>query len=112
MGGETLHLVPEEEAFDASDPKEVKKRELAAQIRERDDRKVLIDLLSTPKGRNWVWSKLLTPCHVFGTSFEPGDALTMAFREGERNIGLALVAQITAAAPDAMIKMMQEKGNG
>lgn len=49
-------------------------------------------LLSLPEGRIWFW-RLLEACHVFSTSFTT-DPLLMAFREGERAVGLSLMAQL------------------
>lgn len=46
------------------------------------------DLWQTPQGRV-VLGDLLMSCHVFEPSFAP-DALSTAFREGERNIGLRI----------------------
>lgn len=109
MAGESSHFNLDE-PFDASDPVQVKKRDAAAHRREKDNREVLATLLSSPQGRNWMWD-LMTLGHVFETTFVPGDALSMAFREGERNIGLRLIAMVTTAAPDALIQMMRDKGN-
>lgn len=50
---------------------------------------------------------LLDSCHCFSTSFT-GEPLSMAFKEGERNIGLMLTAQIMKAAPDEFILMLKE----
>jgi hypothetical protein len=46
----------------------------------------------TPNGRRVLWD-LLSKCHVFQPSFKPGQSPEMtAFREGERNIGLQVMA--------------------
>lgn len=96
--------------YDANDPKQVKRRDIEAKRREKNSREVLATLLATPAGRNWMW-ELMAATHIFETSFAP-DAMNMAFREGERNIGLRLVSQITSTIPDAMVQMMKERGNG
>jgi len=38
-----------------------------------------------------VLRDLLEVCHVFHTSYIPGNSLDSAFREGERNVGLRIL---------------------
>jgi len=99
------------ESFDASDAKQVREREQRAIRREKESREVVATLLSTPAGRNWMW-QLLEAAHCFELSFSPDSQSVTAFREGERNIGLSLIAQITRTAPESFIQMMRENGNG
>jgi hypothetical protein len=47
---------------------------------------------------------------VFQTTFSI-EALSMAFQEGERNIGLELLADLMAASPDMFIAMLREAQN-
>lgn len=61
-------------------------------------------LLADRAGREWIWD-LLTIGHVFNTSFVPGDAMAMSFKEGERNLALYVLNQIP---PDAMKLMLEE----
>jgi hypothetical protein len=35
----------------------------------------------------------------------------MAWNEGERNLGLRLLTQITTVSPDAFVQMMRENGS-
>ncbi len=97
------------EPYDAADPEQVRKRDREAKRREKATREVLATLLQTPAGRNWIWD-LMTKTHIFQTSFS-SDAMTTAFREGERNIGLMIVAQINSFHPDALVQVMREKGD-
>lgn len=96
------------ELYDAGDDEQVKKRGLSAKRREKESREVLAALLDTPAGRNWMW-QLLSDANIFSAN-PPSDALTMAFNEGARNLGLRLLASITATVPDAMIQMMKHGG--
>ena len=64
------------------------------------------DIMSTPSGRHWLWDHL-SACHVFHSSFT-GDALTTAYAEGERNMGLRLLSQIMQACPDNYILAQRE----
>jgi hypothetical protein len=62
--------------------------------------------MAEPSGREYIYD-LLASCHIYSTSFAH-NALTMAFAEGERNIGLRLGADITEAAPDLYLTMLRE----
>lgn len=105
-------LYPREiEAFDASNPSQVKKQQREANRREKERREVVAAILATPAGRNWMW-ELLSSTHIYESSYVGGDAMAMAFREGERNIGLQVLDLITRTAPDAFIQMTKERGNG
>jgi len=63
--------------------------------------------LSTRDGREWMYDKL-SRCHIYHTSFVVGDALSTAYQEGERNIGLLLLAEIP---PDVYALMLKEAKN-
>jgi hypothetical protein len=96
-------------AFDPNDPASVAERQKAIDLRAIQNKRVIGDLLGTASGRNWVWS-ILERTHFLSTSFT-SDPQTMAFQEGERNIGLVLWAQINSAAPDLVSLMLTEKGS-
>jgi hypothetical protein len=63
-------------------------------------------MMSTLPGRTWLWHHL-SSCHCFSTTFT-GDPLTSAFSEGQRSIGLALLAEVMSACPDLYIQAMRE----
>jgi hypothetical protein len=63
-------------------------------------------MMSNVSGRTWLWHHLTT-CHCFSTTFT-GDPLTSAFSEGQRSIGLALLAEVMSACPDLYIQAMRE----
>lgn len=82
---------------------------------ERDDREKLAErvaaddirwLMSGKRGRRIV-RKLLAKMGVWQSSFST-DALAMAFNEGRRNEGLALLASITEHCPDRYSEMIKE----
>ncbi|MDE2021163.1 MAG: hypothetical protein KGJ13_12580 [Patescibacteria group bacterium] len=100
---------PDEQPYDASDPTQVNNRRRSESRRRAAQKQVLPNLLSTPAGRNWMWDKL-EACRVFQTSFDLGDPHATTFNEGQRNIGLMLLADIGAQCPDALVLMMREKG--
>lgn len=62
-------------------------------------------ILSTPQGRRFMW-RYLGECGVFKSSFV-GQYQTF-FNEGERNIGLKLLADVNDAHPEAYVLMMKE----
>src|SRR5262249_24552463 len=66
----------------------------------------MVDLMSTIPKRRWSL-EILEACPVFATSFNR-DAHTMAFMEGQRDIGLRLLSDIMASCPDEYILMMRE----
>ena len=85
-------------------------REKQARIDSIEERGEFVWLMSSKRGRRIVW-RLLEKAGVYRSSFsaEPG---VMAFQEGQRNIGLMIVAQIHAAAPGSYVRMIEEQRNG
>jgi len=62
-------------------------------------------IVSNKRGRRFVWS-LLEKAGVFRSSFT-GNSATF-FNEGQRNIGLAVLAMVHEHAPDAYTLMLSE----
>lgn len=62
-------------------------------------------VLSERSGRRFVW-RYLEEAGIFRTSFT-GNSETF-FREGGRNLGLKLLADINEAQPDAYVQMVRE----
>lgn len=90
----------------AADPEQVKEAEGKERFEVKEQVKDLRFLLSTPQGKRFIW-RALEQCSVFKGGFAAPDQLM--FREGERNIGTWLLAQITEANPHALIEMMKER---
>jgi hypothetical protein len=89
----------------AADPKQVQdaeKRVKRGRERELEDMRLLLDL---PPARRFMW-RFLEDCGVFRSSWDP--TARIHFNEGRRDIGLKLLAEITEAAPEALLKMMNE----
>ena len=80
-------------------------QEIADEERKRDlaDMATIAD---TAAGRRFLYRILETAC-VFQPTFS-SDALFMSFREGQRNIGLIALNDITEAAPKRYQVMMME----
>ena len=65
-------------------------------------------LCEVPQGRDLLTWLMWDLCHADQTTFT-GNALTGAFMEGERNVGLRLKAQLLEAAPEGYITILQEQ---
>lgn len=99
-------------AYDANDPKQVEKAKKQAEIDGALKLDEIRKVMQSAPGRRWM-NELLERCHCFHTSFISGAPDASAFREGERNIGLQILADIQNAAPDLYLTMIQEaKGTG
>jgi hypothetical protein len=99
-------------AADAGQVREATRKEKSAEDLARADWKAL---LADPAGRRRIW-QVLQWCGTHRLAFTT-DALTMAFRTGEQNIGLQLITAIEAANPAALVELMrdaaiQEQKNG
>jgi hypothetical protein len=90
----------------AADRKSVRRLEKAAKFAESQRQQTITTLMSTSFGREWIWD-ILASCHCFVTTFS-GDALTSAFAEGERNVGLRILADILVACPEQYIQAQRE----
>lgn len=63
-------------------------------------------VMEDKRGRRFVW-RLLEKCGVFRTSFT-GDSETF-FKEGQRNVGLAILALVHEACPEKYTVMLKEQ---
>ena len=106
MTDETEESSGPEAAYNASDPVQVATRRRHAGRKKKASEDVVYTIMSTQAGRVWM-KGILDLCHCFGTSFT-GEPLSMAFKEGERNIGLMLISQIMKASPEEFILMLKE----
>jgi len=86
-----------EEQVKSAEGKQKRKRDY-----ELDDIKYI---LASPQGRRFFW-KYLDFCGVFRTSFT-GNSQTF-YLEGQRNVGLKMLADLNDADPMAYIKIMNE----
>jgi hypothetical protein len=76
------------------------------QIIETDDVKFI---MSDKRGRRYIY-RVLEQSGIWRISFNT-NALTMAFNEGSRNLGLKLLAQLTTHCPESYNKMIEECKN-
>lgn len=103
--GVSAETTPE---LDLSDATKVKSRNKRLKAKE-DLRLVLVArFLESQDARDWMY-ELLSACHIYAPSHVPGDPCSTAFREGERNIGLRLLADIPTEAYALMLKEAKER---
>lgn len=75
--------------------------------REREEvRDELSRLMDTAWGRRLMW-RLLSRTGMYRSSFT-GESLTTSFNEGQRNIGLVYVAELTEFCPQQYARMFSE----
>lgn len=79
-------------------------------VEQTDEEKDWAWLLSTPRGRKMV-ADVLGWTGVFRTSFSTNGS-EMSFREGQRNVGLRLLATIQRCAPESVAELIKENTNG
>jgi hypothetical protein len=65
-------------------------------------------VLGIPEGRRLVW-RLMSEAGIFRSSFT-GNSETF-FREGKRNIGLFILADVMVAQPESFTVMQREAAN-
>lgn len=92
--------------YNASDRKQIREAKRMQRLSERARQATMSALMSNNLGRQYIY-ELLCRCHMFSPSFNT-NALTMAFAEGERNVGLTLLSDIMAVCPDQYINLQRE----
>lgn len=78
----------------------------SAQLERQTEIDDLLWLMSDKRGRRYMW-RLLSESGIYRTSFST-DALAMAFAEGQRNRGLALVGSVMQHCPERFSEMQKE----
>lgn len=96
--------------YDASDPKQVNEQRKRAGRKRKRQLELIAALMDIAEGREWVYEKLVE-CHVYAPTFTPGDPHQTSFFEGERRVGLGILADVMAAAEDKFLLMCREAKN-
>lgn len=76
-----------------------------------DDKQWVLDiqaLMETEFGRRIMWRLLSQFCGVFDATFS-SDALAMAWKEGQREVGLRLIEEIQKYTPHDYARMLSER---
>lgn len=103
---------PADEAPDSysyTDPNQARQKEAAASLREDRLREIESAILSTPKGREWLWA-VLNDLHVF----EQRIAMTASeyengFWAGERESGIRMLRRFAKVSPTDFGRMFVEQ---
>ena len=90
--------------YDSSDVAQV----AAAEKEEQDRLGDLRWILSSPRGRRWIYEMCYDKCHIDRASYCGPDTHGTSFNEGGRAIGLALLDDIRTLHFGAFMKMMEE----
>lgn len=83
--------LPSDEAYNAGNPEHVKGRQKMVDLRDLTRRAGLKAVMISREGRAWMYG-VLEACGVFRSSFTGNSETFM--REGQRNIGLIIIADI------------------
>jgi hypothetical protein len=94
------------DTFDSSDPKAVKAAIKDAKSKDLIAIEGLKAMMQTEPGRVWL-NKLVNVCSPFTNPFS-SDPAVMAFRCGEVNIGLQVIADLNEASSDLYLLMIKE----
>lgn len=89
----------------AADPEQIEEAGLKIKYNRKTELDDIRRVLESDYGRRFIW-RYLGVCRVFESSWSPSAAIH--FYEGQRDIGLKLMADITEANDEALILMMRE----
>jgi hypothetical protein len=95
---------------DANDPAVLEAKRKEQGRRRRADNDVLRKLMHDVDGRDWLYRKL-EACHIYQTSFSPGQPDVTAFNLGMENFGKQLMLEAQRASADLYVKMIKEQND-
>ena len=98
-------------SFDAGDKESVQKKQKSNRTRRAVEGEFLRGVLSQPAGRAVMW-RILSKCGLYRDNPFPDAPGSMARHEGQRSIGLWLLAEIFDADPNAYERMRREAEQG
>lgn len=96
----------QEQSYDTSDKEQVNQARKKAARTRKDRLEFVKAAMQHEQGRAWFFDLLLR-CHVVRNPFM-NDPYATAFRCGEQNVGLMVLSDIQAIAPEEYIWMMNE----
>lgn len=93
----------------ATNERQIRERSKRAERERLDDELVMRELMSTPRGRAWVWRRLAeAQLFVEDTGLDP---YWMAYSKGKRNAGLRLLKDAQGFTPTEYVIMTEENTN-
>lgn len=90
--------------WNSSDEKQV----AAAQQGEADLDRDIDFILSSERGRRWLYGMIFDTCHVSRMSYVPRDTHSSAFNEGARSVGERLLEEVRTRDFSKYMLMMSE----
>ena len=96
------------ETYDAANPAAEDNARRDAARHAREDADTLRLLMQRKQGRAWLYRKL-EACHIYASTFAPGQADVTAFQLGEENVGKRIMLEAIDASPDLYMKMLKEQ---
>ena len=94
----------------AADPEQIREAAEKEKIGRELELNDLCWILSDQRGRRFLW-KLFEFAGMFKSSFSGEQPITMSNLEGQRNVGLKVMADLMEARPEAFIEMVNENRN-
>src|SRR3990167_2755508 len=94
--------------IDVGEKEQVKTRKKKYKLVRENELEGIKQILGTPLGRRFLW-RVLARCHMFHSISYP-QAVNMAIKSGERDIGLWLINEINAADKNGYIRLITEAG--
>lgn len=95
------------EPYDTSDKAAVNKQRKRAAARRRQQLEMIATVMGSPGGRAWMYDVLLL-CNATSTPYSQSSPYDTAFQCGQQNVGLKLLADMQAAAPQEYLLMLKE----
>lgn len=92
--------------FDLDDEQREAKRRTDADRRRAELRLAFVHTMESPDGA-LVLRTILEKTHIYRSTYVKGDANDMAWREGVRNVGLWLLAQMSDADADLAFSVLR-----
>jgi hypothetical protein len=92
--------------YDPSSSHDVERRTIRLRFARQRSNVAFARMMDGPEFRAFVWD-LLAHTHVFESSFDRCPQV-MAFREGERNVGLAVLDRVNRLCPERYRAMADE----
>lgn len=91
----------------AGSPRAQRTRRELEKEREEIRRRDLVEILSTPAGRRFLYDLVDRRCLVYSASYT-GNSDTY-YREGRRSVGIELITEVQARHPELWTKVLEEQ---
>ncbi len=93
---------------DAADEEQQKQKLAAVELRAARMRQVETAILSTPQGREWVWSVLTGDCHLFEEKIAISGSYEQGLFNGQQAVGHGIMRRLIRAASQNFALMYTE----